>query len=256
MTTDDLDAMIADAAGRLRRAGHVCCLTGAGISAESGVATFRGAGGLWEGRRVEDVATPGAFTRDPEDVWQFYLWRRRQLVDKKPNAGHDALAEIERVLADFTLITQNVDNLHRLAGSSNVIELHGNVWTDRCTACPRENRSNKAPNASSESILDQIPHCENCGEMMRPGVVWFGEMLPADALAAAQEVSARCDVMLVAGTSAVVQPAASLAYWAQASGAAIIEINPDATPLSPLVDIRLPLPAGQVLPQIAQALSG
>ncbi len=254
MTDRDMDARITDAIQRLKRAQHVCCMSGAGISAESGVPTFRGAGGFWAGRRAEDLATPEAFERNPEEVWQFYLWRRSQLLDKDPNPGHHALAEIECAVPNFALITQNVDNLHQRAGSRNVIELHGNIWIDRCTACARENRPDQTPNAGAGSPRDQVPHCGECGRMMRPGVVWFGETLPRHAFAAAQEAAAQCDVMLVVGTSAVVQPAASLANWSQANGAAIIEINPDDTPLSPLVDIRFPRPAGQILPQIAQGL--
>lgn len=233
---------------RLAGAERVCCLTGAGISAESGIPTFRGPDGFWAGRRVEDLATPEAFTRQPEEVWQFYLWRRGQLAEKKPNAGHLALAAIERQVRNFTLVTQNIDDLHRLAGSQNIIELHGNLWIDRCTACGHEFRR------SAENVSDQIPFCDSCGAMMRPGIVWFGELLPPEAFATAQEAASNCDVMIVIGTSALVQPAASLADWAKANGAFLVEINPDATPLSPSVDVRFPLSSGRILPAIAESL--
>lgn len=237
------------AVDRLARAGNVTCLTGAGVSAESGVPTFRGDGGFWAGRRVEDLATPEAFTRNPEDVWRFYLWRRRLLAGIQPNSGHEALATIEKQVPRFTLITQNVDGLHRSAGSRNVIELHGNIWIDRCPACPRDAR------ATPDAEADRIPECGVCGGMMRPGVVWFGEPLPAAAIASAREAASGGGVMLVVGTSAVVQPAASLADWARTNGAWVIEINPDATVLSPRVDLRFPHPAGRVLPRIAESLA-
>jgi NAD-dependent deacetylase len=252
MSPDDLDAHaddIARTAEQLNAAGHVACLTGAGISAESGIPTFRGAEGLWSGRRATDLATPEAFARDPEEVWQFYLWRRGLLAEKKPNPGHFALAAIEKHVKRFTLITQNVDNLHLVAGSQNIIELHGNVWIDRCTSCRGE------LHRSIDDHADEIPYCKECGAMMRPGVVWFGEMLPPDAIAGAQTAAMDCDVMFVVGTSAVVQPAASLADWAKAHGAFLVEINPDATALSPSVDVRFPLPSGKVLPRIADALT-
>ena len=238
---------IASTARRLAAARHVACLTGAGISAESGIPTFRGAEGLWSGRRAADLATPESFARDPEEVWKFYFWRRGLLSEKKPNPGHFALASIEKYVRRFTLITQNVDNLHWVAGSQNIIELHGNVWIDRCTGCGGEVRR------SPSDHKDEIPYCGECGSMMRPGVVWFGEMLPHGAFSGAQAAAADCDVMLVVGTSAVVQPAASLADWAKANGAFLVEINPDATPLSPAVDVRFPLASGSILPKIAEA---
>jgi len=233
---------------RLASADHVCCLTGAGVSAESGIPTFRGADGFWAGGRAQDLATPEAFARDPEKVWEFYLWRRGLLTEKKPNPGHLALAAIEQHVRRFTLVTQNVDDLHRLAGSRNIIELHGNLWIDRCPACSRE------VHRSIEDVSNQIPHCDSCGAMMRPGVVWFGELLPAEAITTAQEAASSCDIMMVVGTAAVVQPAASLANWAKANGAFVVEVNPEATPVSHLADARFPLPSGQILPQIADSL--
>ncbi len=245
--TDVLGALIDGAATRLRGAGAVCCMTGAGVSAESGVPTFRGAGGLWEGRRAESLATPEAFAADPDDVWRFYLWRRRVLAGCKPNPGHYALAELERLVSDFTLVTQNVDGLHPRAGSRNVLALHGDIWIDRCTRCGYESR------AAGEDF-ETVPHCRKCRAMARPGVVWFGEMLPMDVLEGAQQACARCAVMLVVGTSSVVQPAASLADWARDNGAAVIEVNPKATPLTAAADLAIPGPSGEILPAIVERL--
>ena len=161
-------------ADQLGHTGRVACMTGAGVSAESGVPTFRGTGGLWEGRRAEEIATPEAFARDPEAVWRFYLWRRRGLLDIKPNPAHYALAELERSCPQFDLITQNVDGLHHQAGSRNLITLHGDIWVDRCTECGYEERAS--------AVSDKPPACRECGALARPGVVWFGEMLPEGAL--------------------------------------------------------------------------
>jgi len=236
-------------AERVSKARRVACLTGAGISAESGIPTFRGAQGFWAGRRAEELATPEAFARDPEDVWKFYFWRRGLLREKRPNAGHHALAAMEAKAAEFTLITQNVDDLHRLAGSRNVLEVHGNIWIDRCTGCGQEVRR------TIEDHSDEIPWCGACGAMMRPGVVWFGEMLPDGVFERAQSAAGNCDVMFVVGTSSVVYPAASLGSWAKANGAFVVEVNPDDTPLSGVVDVRFPFASGAVLPAITNALS-
>ena len=246
--SDDLARLVDQAAERIRSARRVCCMTGAGVSAESGVPTFRGGGGLWQGRRPESLATPEAFDADPEEVWRFYLWRRMLLTECKPNPGHYALAELERVVPEFTLVTQNVDGLHSQAGSREVFALHGDIWIDRCTRCGHEARA-------TGDDLESIPKCRACGAMARPGVVWFGEVLPADVLAGAQEAVARCEVMLVVGTSSVVQPAAPLADWARANGASVIEINPEATPLTVSADLAIRAPSGQVLPAIVERLA-
>jgi NAD-dependent protein deacetylase/lipoamidase len=260
VTSSECDKMVSEAVERIADAGRVSCLTGAGISAESGIPTFRGAGGLWRGRRAEDVATPEAFARDPADVWEFYLERRTRLADKQPNAGHLALAKLEQLTPRFTLVTQNVDGLHHHAGSQNVIELHGNIWVDRCTRCAFKVRRSSDVDVTGADVArdvadDDIPFCAKCRSMMRPGVVWFGEALPVDAIMAAQEAASECDVMLVVGTSAVVQPAASLADWAREGGAFVIEVNPDETSLSSSVDLRFPCAAGDVLPSIADGVA-
>ncbi len=246
MLTDPA-AIIERVSQRLSAFRSVCCLTGAGVSAESGVPTFRGRGGLWRGRRAEDLATPQAFQRDPEGVWEFYNDRREKLLGCTPNAGHSAIAALEDVFDDWTLITQNVDGLHRQAGSKNIVELHGNIWTTRCTACCQE----------FDHFRDKLgsrPTCDDCGGLLRPGVVWFGEMLPPDALSAAQNAASRCQAILVVGTSSVVEPAASMAGWARAHGALVVEINLERTPLSKEADVCLVGKAGEILPRLVSAL--
>jgi NAD-dependent deacetylase len=222
----------------------VAVLTGAGISAESGVPTFRGPGGLWRNHRPEDLATPHAFHRDPTLVWEWYDWRRGLIGACQPNAAHYTLAEMESRWDDFVLVTQNVDGLHRLAGSRAVVELHGNLWRMRCTrGCRRAWEDRSVP-------LPEIPpHCPECGGLARPDVVWFGESLPEEALLAALAAARRCQLMLVVGTSALVQPAASLPLAALRSGAHVVEINPQPTPLSDLVDEAIREPAAVALPR-------
>jgi NAD-dependent deacetylase len=222
----------------------IAVLTGAGISAESGVPTFRGEGGLWRNYRAEDLATPSAFRRDPKLVWEWYAWRRELIGACQPNAAHDTLVEMEAQFDDFWLITQNVDGLHGLAGSRNVVELHGNIWSLRCSRSCRPNWEDRA------YPLPQIPpRCPDCGALARPDVVWFGESLPPHALDQAFLAAQRCDLMLVVGTSAVVEPAASLPRLALRQGAMVIEINPQATPLSPAVDKTVRQPAAEALPR-------
>ena len=222
--------------------GPVTVLTGAGISAESGVPTFRGQAGLWRDFRPEDLATPRAFRRDPGLVWEWYDWRRGLIGACEPNAAHRTLAEMEQRLPDLTLITQNVDGLHQLAGSRHVLELHGNIWRTRCLGCDRVSEDHRVP-------LPEIPpHCPKCGGPLRPDVVWFGESLPSQVLEAAWAAAARCRLMLVIGTSAVVHPAASLPLVALRNGARLIEINPAETPLSTHAYEILRGPAAELLP--------
>lgn len=228
---------------RLGQARKVAVLTGAGISAESGVPTFRGPGGLWENHRPEDLATPQAFARDPELVWRWYLWRRGLIAQCAPNPAHRALAELERRVEEFTLITQNVDGLHRLAGSQNILEVHGNLWMVRCTACG-------ARYEERELDMPARPACRQCGGLLRPHVVWFGESLDSAILDHAWRAAADCGVMLVVGTSAVVQPAAGLASVARQAGAFVIEVNLEPTPNSREVDLSLMGKAGDILPRL------
>jgi NAD-dependent deacetylase len=230
--------------------GPLAVLTGAGVSAESGVPTFRGAGGLWHNYRAVDLATPQAFHRDPKLVWEFYAWRRQVVAHCQPNPAHQTLAEMERRLPDVTLITQNVDGLHQRAGSQRVITLHGDLWRVRCTRCDYHGEDHRVP------LPELPPRCPLCNHLLRPDVVWFGEGLPRDALQAALETASRAELMLIVGTSAMVEPAASLPLLAKQNGATLIEVNPEETPLSPHVDEVLRGPAGQMLPQWWQARLG
>jgi NAD-dependent deacetylase len=242
MDPQDSNETLRRAAAYLRDAERVAVLTGAGISAESGLATFRGAGGLWEGHRVQEVATPDAFRRDPALVWRFYNARRHALRSVRPNPGHLALVALEERLGSrFTLITQNVDGLHSVAGSQRLLELHGCLARVRCTACPLiEDRG--------QEILEDLPRCKDCGQLVRPDIVWFNEMLPQDVWMQAERAAESCDCFIVVGTSAVVYPAAGLALLARHCGAKLIEVNLERTAASDHADVTLLGPAGQVLP--------
>lgn len=245
--------MLDDVAEQLRTAQSLVVLTGAGVSAESGIATFRDAlTGLWANFRAEELATPEAFARNPEMVSRWYDERRARCAACVPNAGHVALATLERHLAaqgrGFMLLTQNVDRLHQHAGSQQVVELHGTLWVWRCTRCRAEREELQVP------FETYPPRCA-CGGMRRPGVVWFGEMLPPAALTRAHSALGECDVFLSLGTSAVVEPAASFVYLAKSAGATTIEINLDATPISDAVDYSVRGKTGEVLPQVLERLS-
>jgi len=227
----------------------VVALTGSGISAESGVPTFRDAqSGLWSRYDPLQLATPEAFARDPELVWRWYAWRRALVEGAKPNAGHRALADLERRAPVFSLVTQNVDGLHQEAGSAKVLELHGNIRRSRC---PAENIT-----VEPDGTEHIPPLCSNCGSPLRPDVVWFGESLPVAGLEAASEAARSCDVLLSVGTSGLVYPAASLPYEALENGAVVVEVNPERTPLSASADFSLRGSAGEVLPRLVSAAFG
>jgi NAD-dependent deacetylase len=211
---------------QLATAERVVVLTGAGISAESGVPTFRGQDGLWRQHRAVDLATPQAFTRDPGLVWEFYNWRRELLAPLRPNPAHLALAKLEERLPQFTLITQNIDGLHQQAGSRRLVELHGNIWWVRCTGCQRVTEDRRVP-------LPALPACPTCGGLLRPQVVWFGEMLDPTVVERAYGAIEHCQLMLVIGTSALVHPAASMGLHARRRGAFVAEINLEPTPTAP-----------------------
>jgi NAD-dependent deacetylase len=227
---------------------RVAVLTGAGISAESGVPTFRGSDGLWRQFRAETLATPEAFERDPALVWEWYDWRRGLIGPVEPNPGHRTLAGWESLFGDFTVITQNVDGLHAKAGSREIVELHGNIWKLRC---PREGTVEEVRTTPLPSLP---PACPSCGALLRPHVVWFGESLDPDVLRRAFGASESCEVMLVLGTSGIVQPAASLPLAALRAGAKVVEVNIEPTPLTPQVDRFLPGKAGEVLPELDRRL--
>ena len=224
----------------------VSVLTGAGISAESGVPTFRGEGGIWRNYQVTDVATPQAFARDPELVWEFYNWRRNLISDITFNPGHEALVALEKQVRDFTLITQNVDGLHREAGSKKVLEIHGNLWEVKCTKCGMLT-------VDRSRDMGRLPACRECGGLLRPNVVWFGESLDPDILHRAIEAARTCEFMLIIGTSGIVQPAASLAFEAKSGGAVVAEINVEQTPQSGMMDYVLTGEAGNILPRLVQS---
>jgi len=227
----------------LAQATSVAVLTGAGISAESGVPTFRGAGGLWKEHKPEELATAEAFAKDPCLVWEWYNWRRELIAKAAPNPGHKALVQLEIRKPRFTLITQNVDGLHDMAGNGKILKLHGDIWRMRCTTCGANFPNRRVP-------LPKIPpHCA-CGGLARPGVVWFGEPLPDGMIKEAEHAAAAAQVFLVVGTSAVVYPAASLIPYARQAGAKVIEVNTEATAVSKLVDCALQGPAGELLPKL------
>ena len=234
----------------LRAASKLVALTGAGVSQESGLRTFRDAQtGLWAQYKPEELASPEAFRRDPKLIWDWYAWRREAVKAVRPNTGHYALAEIEKRTPQFTLITQNVDGLHRMAGNQNVLELHGNIQRVRCAECYTFTEA-------WDDDIESVPHCKECGGLLRPDVVWFGEALPRDQLEAAVEAARNCDVFFSIGTSGVVQPAASLASAAHNRGAIIVEINAEPTPLTSKANYTLQGRSGEILPELVKAVWG
>lgn len=231
----------------LKGRGAVLALTGAGVSQESGIPTFRDAGGLWEGIDPMEVATPRAFAADPEFVWRFYDGRRERAARAQPNAGHRALASLEATRRPFLLATQNVDGLHERAGSRALVRLHGSLWILRCTKEGTEHEDLRP------RLSPLPPRCTSCGALLRPGVVWFEEPLPLNEFARAQQAARESELVLVVGTSSLVHPAASLPEIALAAGAYVVEINPERTPLTPAVHEHLAGPAGIVLPALLRA---
>lgn len=216
-------------------------LTGAGISADSGVPTFRGTDGLWRNFRAEDLATPEAFERDPRLVWEWYNWRRELIATKQPNQAHEALAILEGQVKDFWLITQNVDGLHRAAGSTKLSEIHGNIWKVRCTGCGTIADNRDVP-------MRLLPSCSGCESLLRPHIVWFGESLAPEDINRIYAALEGCEVLLIVGTSGLVYPAASFAPIAKSAGAFVVEVNLDSTPNSNLVDISLQGRAKDLVP--------
>lgn len=231
---------------RIRDGATVAVLSGAGISAASGIPTFRGnEESLWRRYRPEELATPQAFNQDPELVWGWYDWRRGLIAAAGPNAAHHALAEIEAT-APVTIITQNVDGYHRLAGSTRILEYHGSIWTVRCLGCGREERDERVP-------LPIPPHCAACEGLLRPGVVWFGEGIDPEVMAAADAATATCDVFLVIGTAGAVYPAAGLVAAAVQGGALVVEFNLEPSAVSHLVDVFVAGSAADTVPSLLPA---
>jgi len=242
---------------------RICILTGAGISAESGIPTFRDKQtGLWSQYRAEDLATCAAFARDPQLVWSWYQWRRQLVSDKTPNPAHHALAQWQQHAGlknqPLTIITQNVDDLHEQAGST-VTHLHGHLWRNRCSQCgmPHNGTSNKNSannSATAHNYNEELLNCTDCGGYIRPDIVWFGESLPIEAWQTAENAAANCEVFISIGTSSLVYPAAGLAQIAKQNNAEIIEINPNPTP-NTVVDVTLAANAGMVLPALVKQIS-
>ncbi|MFH1865118.1 MAG: NAD-dependent deacylase [Candidatus Eisenbacteria bacterium] len=230
---------------RLSSAEALAVLTGAGVSQESGVPTFRGEEGLWKQYRAEELATWRAFESDPGLVWSWYDYRRQLISDAEPNPAHRAIAGLERGYPQFSLITQNTDGLHQRAGSSAPVELHGSVWRARCTA------EQTVYDLLDSPLKELPPLCRQCQALLRPDVVWYGEPLPMEAYERSHQIASSCDAMLVVGTSAVVHPAASLPLVAKHNGAFVVEVNAAYTPISALVDATLLGSAGDILPVIA-----
>ncbi|UCC45816.1 MAG: NAD-dependent deacylase [Candidatus Zixiibacteriota bacterium] len=232
----------------IRQVSRGAVLTGAGMSAESGVPTFRGKEGLWGKFRAEELATMNAFMSNPKLVWEWYNWRRELMGSVQPNSGHHALVDLNEYFDHFVVITQNVDNLHFVAGSPDVLELHGNIQRNKCSKC-------ESPCGSDIEIdPDNIPCCKKCGGQIRPDVVWFGEMLPQRTIERAFAEAEQAELFFSIGTSAIVHPAASLPLVAKRSGATLVEINPEETELSRLADFRFDRPSGEFLPELVGLL--
>jgi NAD-dependent deacetylase len=248
---------------RLRAARHAMALTGAGISAESGIPTFRTpCTGLWSQYSIEEFATPRAWRRTPKLVWGWYTHRRRLALRAQPNAGHLALAQLAAYYPQFTLATQNVDGLHVRAGSRDVLELHGSLFRFRCAVegTPVDYTDPEDDDPAALERLErgegpEVPTCPRCGALVRPDIVWFEEPLPAEILAAAEAAAADCDVLFVVGTSAQVYPAAALPARARRQRALIVEVNPEETELTPSVHLSLRGPAGMILPKLVELLA-
>jgi NAD-dependent deacetylase len=231
----------------LKKTTRVAVLTGAGVSQESGLRTFRDAqAGLWAQYKPEDLATPRAFERDPKLVWDWYASRREAVKSVRPNAGHYALAEMETMISEFTLITQNVDGLHSMAGSKNILELHGNILNVRCSECGKFAET-------WEDDIEFVPRCKKCNGLLRPDVVWFEESLPREQLEAAVIAARTCQVFFSIGTSGAVHPAAALAHAAKTEGLVVIEINAEPTSLTPEADYALHGKSGEILPELVKA---
>ncbi len=247
MPSDLASRAIRDLAGRLRSAKRLAVLTGAGVSAASGIPTFRGAGGLWRDFRPEELATSEAFARDPKTVWEWYAWRRELVARARPNRAHEVLSAWSRRFPTFRLITQNVDGLHERAGTADVIRFHGSLWDlgclEACEEAPRRWSDERVP------FPEMPPRCPHCGGLARPGVVWFGEAIDPEVFEQAL-AALDCDVCLSIGTSSIVYPAAGFSSEARRRGAFTVEINPEATEASSAVDLVIPERAEVVLDEV------
>jgi NAD-dependent deacetylase len=234
---------------KLKSAKSILFFTGAGISAESGIDTFRGKGGLWNKMSAQELASFDGFMKNPDLVWEWYQYRRKIVRETEPNAGHKIIAEFEKHFNEVTVVTQNVDNLHKRAGSSNILELHGNIERNYCMDCKTFYEVEKYIEAN------EVPRCEECGSMIRPDVVWFGEMLPQNIFAEAERKASSSDICFIVGTSAVVYPAAYIPLSAKEGGATLVEINIESTEISSITNYSIIGKAGEVLPQIYKLIN-
>lgn len=248
--------MIEEAVRLIARSRFMIAFTGAGISAESGVPTFRGFNGLWRKYRPEELATPEAFRRDPQTVWEFYRWRMNLIRKAKPNRAHHALAELERMGIIKAVITQNVDDLHREAGTENLIELHGNIFRIRCTSCGYRENLKESGRLDGFLVERDLPRCPECGSLLRPDVVWFGEPLPGKVLNEAFRLAEKADLILVIGTSGVVYPAAYIPRIVKENGGSVIEINTEESGITPFAEIFLRGRAGEVMGELMKKIRG
>lgn len=233
----------------LKDAENVVFFTGAGISAESGISTFRGADGIWNKLKPEELANFDAFLKNPDRVWDWYQYRRHIIENSKPNPAHLAIAEMQEYFRNVAVVTQNIDNLHRRAGSRKVYELHGNIERNYCIEC---HTWYNAPGFASSTEDSKVPRCEKCGGLIRPDIVWFGELLPEEDFSNSEKAAEKCNIMFAVGTSAVVYPAARIPLMAKRLGAYLVEINLEETELSPLADYVLLGKAGEILPGILE----
>ncbi|KRT66002.1 MAG: silent information regulator protein Sir2, NAD-dependent deacetylase [Candidatus Dadabacteria bacterium CSP1-2] len=243
-----MEDKIKEAKAIIDNASSITVLTGAGISAESGIPTFRGEDGLWRKFRSEELATQEAFQRDPKLVWEWYDWRRGLVKEAMPNPGHYALVNLENEKTNFTLVTQNIDGLHQLTGNRNIIEMHGNLWQIRCTSCGVVEENHDVP------LKEIHPKCKNCDALGRPNVVWFGEMIPMPIIDNILIAIDKCQVMLIVGTSGIVEPAASMGLVAKHTGKTVIEVNLETTPNSSHYDISILGKSGEILPMLCSGV--
>ena len=242
-----MDDKIIEAKEIIHNSSSITVLTGAGISAESGIPTFRGEQGFWRQQRPEDIAIPQAFSRDPKFVWEWYDLRRQTIKEARPNSGHYAIVDLQNQKSNFSLITQNIDGLHQLAGSRHIIELHGNIWQIRCTKCGNVEENYEVP------IKEIPPKCKKCRMLARPNVVWFGEMIPMAAIDRSLIAIEQCELMLIVGTSGVVEPAASMGLVAKQTGKIVIEVNLEPTVNSHLYDLTIHGNSGEILPLLSKS---
>ena len=245
-----------DVRDRIRGCRRVCVFTGAGVSAESGIPTFRDAGGLWENHRPEDLVTVEALERDPVTVWRWHVWLQNLCFNSKPNPAHEAIASLERAFPEFLCITQNIDDLHERAGTSRVAKLHGDVMEIRCLDRGHVTRLESPLDQGLITSRDDFPKCPTCGSVCRPNVVWFGELLPIEPLERARAFSERCDLFFIVGTSGVVSGGYGFTELAKYANALIIEVNPRPSALTHLADVSIRLPAAQALPDILGMANG